>query len=291
MPLPPSIHGLAEIAGRYDGFILDLWGVLHDGDKPYPGAVECLRRLKRAGKRVMALSNAPRRADVAAKRMAEIGIPPDLLNAMMTSGEDAWRHLKNRDDPWYARLGRKCFHLGPERDTGMLEGQDLDLVHDMAEAEFILNTGAHMDGETLTQYEPLLKQGAARRVPMVCANPDLVVIHRGKMQICAGLLAERYEALGGHVRWHGKPHRDMYQICFKLLDVADRRRVLAVGDSFRTDIAGAKGAGIDAVFVAHGIHGEELAVPPGGHPDPEKLNALIERTGLSPVAVLPHFVW
>ncbi|MGQ0676796.1 MAG: TIGR01459 family HAD-type hydrolase [Rhodospirillales bacterium] len=291
MPLPPSIHGLAEIAGRYDGFILDLWGVLHDGDKPYPGAVAGLERLKRAGKRMMALSNAPRRADVAIKRMGEIGIPPRLLDAVMTSGEDAWQHLKRRDDPWYARLGRKCFHLGPERDTGMLEGQDLDLVHDVADADFILNTGAHMDGETLTQYEPLLRQGAKRRVPMVCANPDLVVIHRGVMQICAGMLAERYEALGGHVRWHGKPHRDMYQICFKLLGVADRKRVLAVGDSFRTDIAGAKGAGIDAAFVAHGIHGEELEVPPGGHPDPEKLNALIRRTGLSPVAVLPHFAW
>jgi ribonucleotide monophosphatase NagD (HAD superfamily) len=93
------------------------------------------------------------------------------------------------------------------------------------------------------------------------------------------------------VRWHGKPHRDMYQLCFQLLGVADRRRILAVGDSFRTDIAGAKGAGIDAAFVAHGIHGEELEVPPGGHPNPEKLNALIGKTGLSPVAVLPNFVW
>ena len=291
MPLPPSIHGLAEIAGRYDGFILDLWGVLHDGDKPYPGAVDCLERLKAAGKRVMALSNAPRRVDVAAKRMAEMGIPLDLLTAVMTSGEDAWQHLKKRDDPWYAKLGRKCFHLGPERDTGMLEGLDLEVVRDMAVAEFVLNTGAHMDGETLNEYEPMLQQGAKRRIPMVCANPDLVVIHRGLMQICAGMLAERYEALGGHVRWHGKPHRDVYQICFKLLGVADRHRILAVGDSFRTDIAGAKGAGIDAVFVAHGIHGEELDVPPGGHPDPEKLNVMIERTGLSPVAVLPHFVW
>jgi HAD superfamily hydrolase (TIGR01459 family) len=291
VPLPPSIHGLAEIAGRYDGFILDLWGVLHDGDKPYPGAVDCLKQLKRAGKRVMALSNAPRRADVAARRMAEIGIPLDLLTAVMTSGEDAWLHLKRRDDPWYARLGRKCFHLGPERDTGMLEGLDIAPVHGMEEADFILNTGAHMDGETLNQYEPLLREGALRRVPMVCANPDLVVIHRGRMQICAGTLAERYEALGGHVRWHGKPHRDVYQACFKLLGAADRRRILAVGDSFRTDMAGAKGAGIDAAFVAHGIHGEELDVPPGGHPDPEKLNALIQKTGLSPVAVLPHFVW
>jgi HAD superfamily hydrolase (TIGR01459 family) len=291
VPLPPSIRGLAQIAGRYDGFILDLWGVLHDGDKPYPGAVDCLRRLREAGKRTMALSNAPRRVDVAAKRMAEIGIPPHLLDAVMTSGEDAWQHLKVRTDPWYAKLGRKCFHLGPERDTGMLEGQDLEVVHDVADAEFILNTGAHMDGETLTQYEPLLRQGAAMRIPMVCANPDLVVIHHGRMQICAGSLAERFEALGGHVRWHGKPHRDMYQLCFQLLGVADRRRILAVGDSFRTDIAGAKGAGIDAAFVAHGIHGEELEVPPGGHPNPEKLNALIGKTGLSPVAVLPNFVW
>ncbi|MCK6454754.1 MAG: TIGR01459 family HAD-type hydrolase [Alphaproteobacteria bacterium] len=288
---PPSIHGLRQIAGRYDGFILDLWGVLHDGERAYPGAVACLEELRRTGKRTMVLSNAPRRVDASVKRMAEIGIPPALIDGVMTSGEDAYRHLLERDDPWYARLGRRCFHVGPERDTGMLEGQDLDVVHDVAAADFILNTGAHMDGDSEELYRPMLEEGARRRIPMVCANPDLMVIHRGRMQICAGLLAESYEKMGGEVRWHGKPHRGVYDICFRRLGIADRSRILAVGDSFRTDIAGAHAAGIDAAFVSHGIHGEELAVPPGGHPDPGKLAALIERTGLCPVAVLPAFVW
>ncbi len=288
---PPSIHGLGEIAGRYDGYILDLWGVLHDGDRPYPGAVACLEKLHAAGKRTMVLSNAPRRVDVSVRRMAEIGVPPALIDWVMTSGEDAYQHLLRRDDPWYARLGRRCFHVGPERDTGMLEGQDIDVVHDVAEADFILNTGAHMDGDSEERYRPMLEAGARRRIPMICANPDLMVIHRGRMQICAGLLAENYEKMGGEVRWHGKPHRGVYDICFERLGIADRSRILAVGDSFRTDIAGAHAAGIDAAFVSHGIHGEELAVPPGGHPDPQKLAELMQRTGLCPVAVLPAFVW
>lgn len=288
---PPSIHGLSEIAERYDGFILDLWGVLHDGEHAYPGAVACLEELRKRDKRTMVLSNAPRRVDASVQRMAEIGIPPRLIDWVMTSGEDAYQHLLKRDDPWYAKLGRRCFHVGPERDTGMLEGQELEVVHDVKDAEFILNTGAHMDGDNEERYRPMLEEGARRRLPMICANPDLMVIHRGKMQICAGLLAENYEKMGGEVRWHGKPHRGVYDICFQRLGIADRTRILAVGDSFRTDIAGAQAARIDAAFVSHGIHGEELAVPAGGHPDPEKLAQLMERTGLCPVAVLPAFVW
>jgi len=289
--MPASIHGLGEIARHYDGFILDLWGVLHDGERPYPGAVDCLRRLRAAGKRLLVLSNAPRRVAAAVARMEEIGVPASLMDAVMTSGEEAYGHLKARGDAWYAGLGRACYHLGPERDSGMVEGLDLDVVDDVADAEFILNTGADRDGERVEDYAELLGAAAARGVKMVCANPDLVVIHRGRMQICAGLLAQHYESLGGEVRWHGKPYPETYAACLRRLGIADRRRILAVGDSFRTDIAGAGGAGIDSLFVAHGIHGEELETPPGGHPDPAKLAGLIARTGHAPIAVVPGFVW
>lgn len=291
MASPIAIDGVRAVAERYDGFILDMWGVLHDGQHPYPGVVDCLTRLKRAGKRLVVLSNAPRRVEPATRRMAEIGIDPALIDAMMTSGEDAWRHLKARTDPWYARLGRACFHLGPERDKGMLEGQDMDVVQDIARADFILNTGADHDDDRVETYAPLLAQARRRNLPMICANPDLVVVHRGRLAICAGSLAQHYEQLGGDVRWHGKPHREIYEHCFDLLGVADRRRIVAVGDSLRTDMAGAKGAGIDGLFVVHGIHAEELGAPPGGHPDPARLSGFIERSGLSPVAVVPMFGW
>jgi HAD superfamily hydrolase (TIGR01459 family) len=291
MPPPPALPGIAQLAGRYDGFILDLWGVLHDGQHPYPGVVDCLRRLKAAGKRLVVLSNAPRRVAQAVQRMAEIGVPPGLFDGVVTSGEDAWHHLKTRSDPWYAALGRACFHLGPLRDKGMLEGQDIDAVGDIGRAQFVLCTGPESDDDAVETYAALLDRARARGLPMICANPDLVVVHRGRLTICAGSLAQRYEAIGGEVRWHGKPHRAVYERAFDLLGVADRRRILAVGDSFRTDMAGAQAAGIDGLFVAGGIHGEELGAAPGEPPAPDRLARLVADSGIRPVAVVPSFVW
>ncbi len=286
------LTGLREIAPRYDGFILDLWGVLHDGSAPFPGVLDALARLKSAGKRLAVLSNAPRRAALVASRMAEIGIPPELYDHVHSSGEEAWQHLKRRDDPFYASLGRRCYHIGPARDDNMLEGIDLERVADIAAAAFILNTGPAWGWEeTVADYEKLLQAARARDVPMVCANPDLVVVHEGRPAICAGALAQRYEALGGRVRWHGKPFPSVYQTCFALLGIAERRRILAVGDSLRTDIAGAAAAGIDSVLVTGGIHGDELGAAPGELPDRTRLAAAIAASGHHPTAVMARFRW
>ncbi|MCC7049525.1 MAG: TIGR01459 family HAD-type hydrolase [Alphaproteobacteria bacterium] len=288
---PAFVSGVGALAGRYDGFILDMWGVLHNGQHPYPGVVDCLERLKQAGKRLVVLSNAPRRVDAAVQRMEEIGIPRKLLDGVMTSGEDAWRHLRSRGDPWYARLGRACFHQGGAHNRSMLEGQDMTVVTDIEHADFILCTGADSGDDKVEAYAAMLESARARGLPMICANPDLVVVHYGRLQICAGSLAQRYEAIGGEVRWHGKPHRPIYDACFDMLGVADRRRILAVGDSFRTDLAGAQGAGIDGLFVAGGIHGEELGAAPGAHPDLGRLTQLIADSGIRPAAVVPSFLW
>ncbi len=286
------LAGLREIAPRYDGFILDLWGVLHDGSAPLPGVLDALGRLKAAGKRLAVLSNAPRRAALVASRMTEIGIPPQLYDHVYSSGEEAWQHLKRRDEPFYAALGRRCYHLGPARDDNMLEGIDLERAAEIAEAEFILNTGPSWGWEeTVADYEKVLQAARARDVPMVCANPDLVVIHEGRPAICAGALAQRYAALGGRVRWHGKPFPSVYQTCFALLGIAERRRILAVGDSLRTDIAGAEAAGIDSVLVTGGIHGDELGAAPGELPDRARLDAAIATSGHHPAAVLARFRW
>ena len=286
------LTGLREIAADYDGFILDLWGVLHDGSKPYPGVLEALAQLKAADKRIAVLSNAPRRAALVASRMAEIGIPPELYDHVHSSGEEAWQHLKHRDDPFYAALGRACYHLGPSRDDNMVEGIDLERVASVEEAEFILNTGPSWGWEeTVADYEALLVAARARDLPMVCANPDLVVIHEGRPAICAGALAQRYEVLGGRVRWHGKPFPSVYATCFARLGIADRRRILAIGDSLRTDIAGANAAGIDSVLVAGGIHSEEFGLAEGELPDRARLAAGIAASGHKPSAVIARFHW
>jgi HAD superfamily hydrolase (TIGR01459 family) len=283
------IGGMRTLAPAYDGFILDLWGVVHDGTAPFPGVLDCMERLIGAGKRLVLLSNAPRRSDDVVRRIARIGVPERLYHGVMSSGEEAWQYLHRRGEPFYAALGRRCLHLCSERDLEIREGLDLVFVDEPAEADFILNTGPAEWDDTTEDYAPLLHAARARGVPMVCANPDLVVIHDGRPALCAGARAEQYQAIGGRVRWHGKPYPSVYDSCLGLLGIADRRRILAIGDSLRTDIAGAEGAGIDSLLIAGGVHAAEFGSE--GMLDLDRIAGAIEQSGTHPIGVAPRFVW
>ncbi|MBV8335717.1 MAG: TIGR01459 family HAD-type hydrolase [Alphaproteobacteria bacterium] len=285
------IRGISALAPSYDAFILDLWGVIHDGVAPLPGVLGCLRELIARGKRILLLSNAPRRADDVIERIARIGVASGLYHHVMSSGEEAWQHLFRRDDAFYAALGRRCLHIGSERDTGIREGLGLEFVNRVEQAEFILNTGPAEWDDTIEDYAPQLRRALARSLPMVCANPDLVVSHGGRLAICAGALAEWYEEQGGRVRWHGKPYRSIYDTCLDLLGIHDRSRILAVGDSIRTDIAGACGAGLDSVLITGGIHAEEFGVIGGKLPDLRRIETALCQVFPRPVVVAPNFSW
>jgi HAD superfamily hydrolase (TIGR01459 family) len=250
-----------------------------------------MERLIGADKRLVLLSNAPRRADDVVRRIAKIGVPRRLYHEVMSSGEEAWQHLHRRDEPFYAALGRRCLHICSERDLEMREGLDLDWVATPEEADFILNTGPAEWEDTHDVYAPLLERARSRDLPMICANPDLVVIHGGRPALCAGAIAEQYEALGGRVRWHGKPYPSVYESCLVLLGLADRRRILAIGDSLRTDIAGAAAAGIDSLLIAgSGIHGAEFAGLDGALAA-DRIAAAIRDAGVSPIGAAAGFVW
>jgi len=283
------IDGMRELAPHYDGFILDLWGVVHDGTAPFPGVLDCMQRLLDAGKRLVLLSNAPRRADDVVRRIAAIGVPAGLYHGVMSSGEEAWLHLSRRDDPFYAALGRRCLQIGSDRDLEMRQGLDLDFVDTPAEADFILNTGPAEWDDTIATYTPVLHAARERDLPMVCANPDLVVIHAGKPALCAGALAEEYERIGGRVRWHGKPHRSVYDSCLDLLRIGDRRRILAIGDSLRTDIAGAANADIDSLLIAGGVHAVDFLA--GNALDLGRIEAAFTESSTRPIGVAARFVW
>ena len=279
------IGGLREIASRYDGYVLDLWGVLFNGHEPTPGALGTLRELRALGKRTVVLSNAPRRAHLVERRMNEIGIPQGLYDHVHSSGEETWQHLSKRDDAFYASLGTACYHIGPVRDDNMVEGLGMHRVPSVEDADFILNTGPGGE-EKLEDFEPMLQAAHRRNLKMVCANPDLVVAYGDKLFLCGGSIAQRYEEIGGTVRWHGKPLPDVYETAFKLLGIADKKRILAVGDSIRTDIAGANAAGIDSLFVATGIHAEELSAI-----EPQRLAAAFGAHGENPTSVIDYFKW
>ena len=280
------LTSFAPLAADYDGFILDLWGVIHDGVTPYPGAVACLAALRAAGKRVVLLSNAPRRAHVAQQALRGMGIEDALYTGIMTSGEATHRMLRDRADPWFAGLGNQVFHLGPERDRNVIDGLELTCVDDPISASFVLNTGPddlHSATE-LADHEAVLAACQAAGLPMICANPDLEVMRGGTRVICAGTLTQRYEAMGGTARWIGKPDPAIYAPVLAMLDL-DPARVLAVGDALRTDIAGATAAGLAACWVLGGIHAAELGC------DPARIEAAAGAAGLSPIACLPSFIW
>ena len=280
------LGGFSSLAESHDGFIVDLWGVVHDGISPYPGAVDCLLRLRAAGKRVVLLSNAPRRVRPVRAALRGMGLPDDGYDAILTSGEATRTALLERRDPWFAALGRRVLHVGPLKDRDVLEGVELDLVTDPAEADFLLNTGPDDDtGDAGPEpYLPILRECAGRGLPMLCANPDLEIVRGGRRIICAGLLSRFYEQYGGPVRSIGKPYPEVYDVVRAMLGVP-RQRILAVGDALATDIAGARGAGLASCWVLGGIHAEMIGNDEG------LAEAQAAAAGLDPIATVPLFAW
>ena len=289
----PLTDGISAFVDNYDAVVIDLWGVIHDGVTLYPGVADCLQRLADQRKPYAMLSNAPRRARVIAQGMDQMGLPRTLYPHIMSSGEATWRGLKDRREAWFDGVGNRCLHIGPERDTNLFEDIDLDLVRSVADADFILNTGPWEDGKTVADYEDSLVAGTKRGLKMICANPDLEVVRGGRRIICAGALAQRYEELGGDVLYYGKPYPPIYESCLHLIGDPDPNRVLAIGDSLRTDIAGAAAMGMDSILVLGGIHGDAFG---SGNADQRhdleaKIADACTEEGHFPIAAIPEFTW
>jgi HAD superfamily hydrolase (TIGR01459 family) len=288
----PIVRGLRDIADRYEGFIFDVWGVLYDGGtEAFPGVADCLGELQRRGKRILVLSNAPRRRFLVEERLIKIGIPPTLYDHLLTSGEDAHRHLETRPDDWYRSLGRRYMNTGATRYGDVGHGLAYALVESVDEADFVLNTGPDRQSGTVEEYESLMDSAVRRRLPMICANPDLEVVMDGELTVCAGGLAKRYEELGGSVRYHGKPHASIYLQCLELLGIDDPRRVLGVGDGLKTDIRGARQAGMESLLIVAGLPAGEMGIDPGAEPESGPLDDLCRRYGELPTAALATLRW
>lgn len=287
----PVIDGIAEVIDRYDAVLCDLWGCVHDGVRPYPGVVDCLRRLRDSGRRIVMLSNAPRQNWAVAKQLDAIGLPEDCYDAIVSSGDATVAALNERVDCWHAALGRRYYHLGPERSAMLVDALIGETVG-FDQAEVIVNTGLVDDArETPDDYRELLARAFSRGLPMVCANPDVVVVHGDRQVFCAGALAHAYEAMGGQVRWHGKPYESVYEIAFKALPGVARDRVMMVGDGMHTDIAGARGIGIDSLWIVGGIHAAEVGQGPGRAIDGARITDFCTRHDEAPTAALARLVW
>jgi HAD superfamily hydrolase (TIGR01459 family) len=289
MPDTRILAGLRDIADSFDLVILDLWGCVHDGIKPFPGALECFHGLKAAGKKVAITSNAPRRATGVMGKLEEMGIARGLYDDLFSSGEETWRYLKSRPDQLARDLGRRAYPIITDRDLDIFDGLDLELVDAVDQASFVLVTGVSDEKIKVSDFDDVLHPAARARLPMVCANPDLLVHRGGIEEICAGAIAERYETMGGRVVYHGKPHRKIYDVIFKAFDIQDPKRAIGIGDSFRTDVRGAQEMGAQSALIAAGIHRLELVK--AGQIDPGQVAALGKQLGVTPDYILPFLAW
>ena len=284
------VPGLRVLAHRYDALILDLWGVLHDGVRPYPWTIPCLEKLRASGKKLCALSNAPRRITRIAAHMAGMGLPPKLIDALYSSGEATYEALAgDLGERLLGRPAQRCFHIGAAHDAPLASADDIRLVREPADADFVLCTGVETVDDRLEDYRGILRTCLRHTLPLICANPDLEVMHGDRTKLCAGALAAFYEREGGTVVSYGKPHRPVYDRCLEILG-SSPERVLAVGDSFRTDVAGAGGAGIDCLLIAAGVDAESLLAP-GGSVDAAALVRLAGNWKHRPRWTAARFAW
>ena len=285
----PILPGLAALAADYDGYILDVWGVMHQGGPAYPEALACVRRLREAGKRVAFVSNAPRLSAQVERVLKGKGVDAALYDAVVASGDAARRALADRAHPPFDGLGSRYHLLGPPGSDDVLDGLGFTDAG-IDRADFLLGIGLDDGRDTVDDHEAMLQSAAARDLPMICINPDLLVIRLGVQEPCAGALAARYEAIGGRVRYYGKPYADVYELALAKLNLPPAR-VLAVGDGLATDIAGANAAGLDSLLITGGLLADALDLAPGAAPSAHDLDEACRAAGARPNAALTTFIW
>lgn len=286
---PGRFSSLATIAALYDGFIIDLWGVIHDGQHAYEGAAECVKKLKDSGKTIWFLSNAPRRAHRAEEGLKKFGISRDLYDGVLTSGEMAFNLLTARNDERFCDWSRNYLFIGPERDRDLMNGSNFEETS-VDIADFVLNVGFDDDVLELSAYLPTLAAAASRNLPMICTNPDKIIVRLdGSPFPCAGLLAEEYEKMGGKAYHIGKPWQDVYGYC--LDKIGRTKKILAIGDNLDTDILGANNNGIDSALITGGILRHRMGLEDGELPAPDALASLCAEINAWPEYILPWFKW
>jgi HAD superfamily hydrolase (TIGR01459 family) len=273
---------LSALVRRYDVFFVDQFGVLHDGHKAYPGAIEGLERLKASGGTIVLLSNSGRRARPNEERMLRLGFCPRSWDLFVSSGEVAWRKFAGETAEPGLRPGTRCLLVARDGDRSAAEGLDLELVEDGAKAEIVLLSGSEGDLYSLDHYRALLAPAAKAGAPLVCTNPDKIMLTAAGPTFGAGRIAEMYAELGGKVEWIGKPYPEIYQAALDLVGNPPLDRVVGIGDSIEHDVVGAKNAGIASALVRSGILADL---------DRAGLEALYRRHGARPDHVLSRFAF
>jgi HAD superfamily hydrolase (TIGR01459 family) len=279
---PETVADLHSLAQRFDVFLIDQFGVLHDGSAPYPGAVEALSSLKAAGKKIVLVSNSGKRAGPNESRLCGLGFQPGSWDIFLSSGEVAWRKFSGQLGAERLAPGTRCLLLSRGNDRSAIDGLDLELAQDGASADVVLLSGSEGDTRPMEFYRALLEPAACAGVPLICTNPDKIMLTEAGLKFGAGAIADLYEEMGGGVERIGKPFPAIYEAALRDLGNPPKDRIVGIGDSIEHDIAGAKGVGIAAALVRSGI----LAGL-----GPAELQDAFARYSATPDFLLPQFVW
>jgi HAD superfamily hydrolase (TIGR01459 family) len=286
--LPLAIPGLRAIVERFDHVLLDQWGTLHEGRAIFPEAYECVARLRQAGKRVLVLSNSGKRAHDNELRLAALGLPPDAYDGVLSSGEVAWNGLRAQEREPFVGLGHAAFLITRGDDRSIVNGLDLNIVKDVQDADFILLGGLDDAVSEPGHWRECLTAAVARRLPMLCANPDLAMFSARGLVPAPGAVAALYQSLGGRVKFVGKPHLPIFTAALEKLGNPTPERVLVIGDSLEHDIAGGRAAKMQTALVRSGVHRDALANSPD---PPHAVRTLAGSESRAPHWTIEYLAW
>ncbi len=286
--------GISDISDGYSGFIIDQWGVLHDGVKAYDGVIDCLTELKERHKYVIILSNSGKRAQANADRLNDLGITPDLYDRIITSGEVTWQGINDQSEGYFKDIGKKCILISRGGDRTIVDGLDVEVVENPKDADFLIISGSDAPDKILEDYEPLLKESARYNLKAICANPDSLGIMGGANIMGPGSIAARYKDFGGIVEYIGKPHQPIFQHCTKILQKEDiyPGQTVMVGDTMAHDILGGVLANIDTCLVKRGVHSSVFGNCEDLGDVDIALNILVRQyNGVRPNYLVDDLVW
>jgi HAD superfamily hydrolase (TIGR01459 family) len=284
---PPVIPHFSALAPDYDVVLSDVWGVVHNGVHAFAEPCEALTRARGNGAAVILVTNAPRPSEAVIRQLDRLQVPREAYDALVSSGDVTRGVIESRP-------GQAIFHIGPERDRSIFAGLNLTFAP-LETADYVVCSGLFDDeAETPDNYRDRLAAMLKRKLFMVCGNPDVVVERGDRLVHCAGGIADIYASMGGEVLYAGKPYRPIYDLALARAEMrrgrkAELRRVLAIGDSVRTDLAGAHALGVDCLFITSGIHAEELGGR--GQPEGRAISGLFATAGELPKAVMRQLIW
>ncbi len=281
------INKFSEIEDNYDVFIFSLMSII-DGEKVFSLAKTALEQLKASNKKVIILANSPLRSRQLMRQLSELGISSDLYDGVLSSGEVVYHELANKSSPFFKALGTCYYHIGRSYNSNDWVDIGYIPVTSLEKAEFIIVTSAKQKQDSIEKYLPFLRNAANIALPMLCVNPDKNLDLSGSDDIGAGSIAARYEAMGGLVKYRGKPDKDMFAYCLEAFPHLNKKRFVVVANSFTADIKGASNLDLDSILIATGSHARELGLALGKPLSSQTVNELSRHYGVFPKYILPE---